>query len=328
MGIFKFKSTPRGYKPTRDDLARVIRHGIGGTNMYTVEKLLETEKFRRSSLGEPAVDIDQVSDDDVQALVDYVIYLSWRGELERKQVDGAILDGILEEEGGRIIDSDFGKKVLANPEAAKQEADLYKKYEQDWGYAKDYVTEIGESWLEAKDNVVKVPDPPTGFPLAESYADVVKFRGSDKATEFDASVNRGQQLFTGTIANCSKCHGNTGLGNGQTADYDDWTKDWTTRAGLKPENREALIPLLARGALPPLHAIPRNFAEGIFRGGSSSKDLYLRITQGIDGTPMPAVTFVEGQFGQDDVWHLINFIRSLQTEEAKPASEAVAAPSA
>jgi hypothetical protein len=30
---------------------------------------------------------------------------------------------------------------------------------------------------------------------------------------------------------------------------------------------------------------------------------------------MPAATFVEGEFEADDVWHLINFIRSLQKVE-------------
>ena len=93
------------------------------------------------------------------------------------------------------------------------------------------------------------------------------------------------------------------------------------RVGLKPEDRDSLIPLLARGALPPLNAIPRNFAEGIFRGGSSSQDLYRRIMQGIDGTPMPAATFVDGDFEQDDVWHLINFIRSMQTAETNVTPE-------
>ena len=39
--------------------------------------------------------------------------------------------------------------------------------------------------------------------------------------------------------------------------------------------------------------------------------------QGIDGTPMPAATFVEGQFEKDDVWHLINFIRSLQKSDGE-----------
>jgi hypothetical protein len=105
------------------------------------------------------------------------------------------------------------------------------------------------------------------------------------------------------------------LGNGQTTDYDDWTKDWTTRVGLKPEDRESIIPLLARGALPPKNALPRNFAEGVFRGGSSSDQLYRRITQGIDGTPMPAATFVEGEYEQKDVWHMINYIRSLQKND-------------
>ena len=68
--------------------------------------------------------------------------------------------------------------------------------------------------------------------------------------------------------------------------------------------------------------MPRNFAEGIFRGGSTSKDLYRRITQGIDGSPMPAATFVDGEFEKQDVWHLINFIRSLQTAESPVATPA------
>ena len=157
-----------------------------------------------------------------------------------------------------------------------------------------------------------MPAPPEGLPVAESSKDVERFRAGDEAEAFEASVQRGQQLFVGKIASCSKCHGETGKGDGQTTDYDDWTKDWTTRIGLKPEDQESLIPLMARGALPPKNAIPRNFAEGVYRGGSSSEHIYRRITQGIDGTPMPAATFVEGEFEADDVWHLVNFIRSLE----------------
>ena len=156
--------------------------------------------------------------------------------------------------------------------------------------------------------------------MAESAADVARLSSGATAPEFTASVKRGQELFVGKIASCSKCHGEKGLGNGQTTDYDDWTKDWTTRVDLKPENREDLIPLMARGALPPVNIIPRNFAEGVFRGGSESKHLYRRITQGIDGTPMPAATFVEGKFDPVDVWHLINFIRSLQTPDSSSES--------
>ena len=333
MGIFKFKSTPRGSKPTRNDLAKIIRDGIAGTNMTSANKLLETEKFRRKQMHEPAVDLAEITEEDIQDLVDYVIYLSWRGEHERRQIDMAMLDGIIED-GERLINSDFGAKVIGDEafreslekaeekdegslsEKEKENLALYERFQEDWEYAEDYAIEIGESWMEADDDTVVVPDPPTDLPLAESYADVVALRSGDQADAFEASIKRGQELFVGKVASCSKCHGEKGLGNGQTTDYDDWTKDWTSRVGLKPENRESLIPLLARGALPPLNALPRNFAEGVFRGGASSKDLYRRITQGIDGTPMPAATFVDGQFEETDVWHLINFIRSLQTKEA------------
>lgn len=312
LGIFKFKSTPRGVKPTKDDIAKLIRHGIGGTAMVKIPDLTE---------------------DDIAALVDYVIFLSWRGELERQAVDGAMFDGIIED-GERIINTEFADRVRNDPEfvksmeslteadedtltdEAKEQLTLYERYQEDWEYAEDYVAEIGEGWLEAEDEVLEVPQPPADLPLAESYEDVQKLSTGDTAEAFAASVKRGHELFVGKLGACNKCHGDQGLGNGQTTDYDDWTKDWTTRVGLKPEDRAALVPMLARGAFEPKNALPRNFAEGIFRGGSSSEDLYRRITQGIDGTPMPAATFVEGEFEQDDVWHLINFIRSLQTSPA------------
>jgi mono/diheme cytochrome c family protein len=336
MGIFKFKSTPRGSKPTRNNLSRLIRNGIAGTNMLPANKLLETEIFRRKQNNEPPINISEITDENIQALVDYVIYLSWRGEHERQQIDMGILEQILEG-GERLINSDFADRVVTEEnfktsldeasdadedslnDEMKNNLELYERYQEDWEYAEEYAIEIAESWLDAEDDVLVVPDPPENFPLAENYADVSSLRNGDRATEFEASIKRGQELFVGKIASCSKCHGEKGLGNGQTTDYDDWTKDWTTRVDLKPENREELIPLLARGALPPVNVIPRNFAEGVFRGGSDSKDLYRRITQGIDGTPMPAATFVEGQFETKDVWHLINFIRSLQTQEFVPA---------
>ena len=69
MGVFKFKSTPRGVKPTRDDIANSIRVGIGGTAMKALREMTE----------------DTITEEDIQSLTDYVIYLSWRGELERKR---------------------------------------------------------------------------------------------------------------------------------------------------------------------------------------------------------------------------------------------------
>ncbi len=296
MGVFKFKSTSRGAKPVREDIANSIRNGIPGTAMGKIPELTEA---------------------DIQSLTDYVIYLSWRGELERMLIDDAAME--LDLEGGdRVIQTEFAES--SDPE--EQET-----FAEEWEYAEDFVAEIGDAWLEAEDEVYEVPEPPAGLPIAQSHEEFVMLSQGDQAAALRASVERGQQLFVGKIASCSKCHGEKGLGNGQTTDYDDWTKDWTARVGLDPTNRESLIPLLARGALPPINALPRNFAEGAFHGGSRSEDLYRRIAVGIAGSPMPAATFVDGEFEQDDVWHLINFIRSLQKSEDESSGEA-ATPSA
>ena len=306
MGVFKFKDTPRGVKPTKDDIAKLLRHGIGGTAMNPIPELTEA---------------------DIAALVDYVIYLSMRGEVERQLVDGAMFDGIIED-GGRILNTQLAMQLDNDPSIAEsiratmesdevsedQEAEIeaFEMFQENWEYAMDYAIEVAESWLEAEDDAIDSPTIPADIPVAESHQDVVAFRAGPDASAFNNSVHRGQTLFVGKIASCSKCHGERGLGNGQTNDYDEWTKDWTTRMDLDPKDREQLIPLLARGAMEPKNILPRNFAEGVFRGGHSSEELYRRITQGVDGTPMPAATFVEGEFEKQDVWHIINYIRSLE----------------
>jgi mono/diheme cytochrome c family protein len=61
LGRFKFTSTPRGSKPRREDLARIIRRGAKGTSMPS---------FR------------WMSAEELDAVIDYVILLSSRGELE------------------------------------------------------------------------------------------------------------------------------------------------------------------------------------------------------------------------------------------------------
>jgi mono/diheme cytochrome c family protein len=83
-GIFKFTSTPYGMKPRRADLVRTIRRGITGTSM-------------------PA--FDRFSNEDIEALVDYVIYLSQRGQLERQLAQIAYDDG-------ELPDDEYMKEVI------------------------------------------------------------------------------------------------------------------------------------------------------------------------------------------------------------------------
>jgi mono/diheme cytochrome c family protein len=163
---------------------------------------------------------------------------------------------------------------------------------------------------------------PTGeIPVPQNRLEFFAMMDGEQGDALRASVERGHQLFSSELVGCAKCHGKEGKGDGQTNDFDDWTKDWTTSVGLDPNNAEALIPLRARGAWEPKNIYPRNFAEGIFRGGSDPNDLFLRIANGIAGTPMPAATMVEGEFSRQDIWHIINFIRSLdQSEPTEPAA--------
>ena len=60
-GVYKFTSTPYGNRPTRHDLVRTIRRGAKGTSMP----------------GFP-----WMSKEDLEAVIDYVIYLSTRGQVE------------------------------------------------------------------------------------------------------------------------------------------------------------------------------------------------------------------------------------------------------
>lgn len=60
-GIFKFTSTVYGSKPLREDLARTIKRGIAGTSMPSFRLMPQAE---------------------MEAVVDYVLALTHRGELE------------------------------------------------------------------------------------------------------------------------------------------------------------------------------------------------------------------------------------------------------
>lgn len=87
-GIFKFTSTGVGAKPTRDDLRKTVRQGLPGTSMPAYETLMTV------------AEIEQV--------IDYVTFLSMRGEYEyrliqeAKDLDDAepetLEDAILEED--------------------------------------------------------------------------------------------------------------------------------------------------------------------------------------------------------------------------------------
>jgi mono/diheme cytochrome c family protein len=70
-GLFKFTSTPNGIKPTRDDLRKTIVYGLHGTSMPAFEALMTPRE--------------------IEQVVDYVIFLSMRGESELALIDEATI---------------------------------------------------------------------------------------------------------------------------------------------------------------------------------------------------------------------------------------------
>ncbi len=279
-GKFKFKTTPRSVKPLREDLEYVIRRGIDGTSMKAIPEL---------------------KDEDVKVLVDYVIYLSIRGELERNLLRQA-----------EDIDFEAGESLFdVSLEATKPE-----EFKEQLVNVEETLVDIGDSWLEAEERVKEMPEPPADIPVPATRVEVLAAKQSPEDSPLKKSIERGGEVFRSEAAACAKCHGVEGYGDGKNIDYDDWTKEWTLRIGIEPTDEESQIPLVARGALPPRRIMARDFRLGLFRGGSEPERIYRRIAEGIDGTPMPAATLPA-----EDIWHLVNYVRSLESPPEPDGTE-------
>ena len=243
-GRFKFKSTPIGQRPTHDDLKKILIEGIPGTAMPSFRLLPEQE---------------------IESLVHYVKYLSFRGETEQR-----LYKKLTElEETDRLID----------PSALKPE-----KLEEIRGI----VGEVASGWLSAAESVTEIPLRPEMSPeqLAESRLN-------------------GRKLFYGA-GNCFSCHGPSALGDGQTTDYDEWVKDF---AGKTPKPAD-FVEWVDLGMLPPRNIRPRNLRQGIYRGGMRPIDIYWRVRNGIEGTPMPG----NDKLKPEQIWDLVNYVQSLPYE--------------
>jgi mono/diheme cytochrome c family protein len=260
FGVYKWKSTQRSDKPTRADLRQLIVHGVPGTAMPSFATL---------------------QSDDLEALLDYVIYLSVRGEVERALLAAA------------VDELDYGD------ESPGDELRLSTGNQTEGGQVViDVVSTVAAAWQTAATIPVPAWEPLDGSLHAES-------------------VQRGKDIFHGQIANCVGCHGPAGNGNAVTLDYDDWTKEFSTRIGLTPTNRDQMRPFRQAGALIPRQINPRNLQDGVFRGGDDPETLFRRISQGIAGTPMPAVEVVATENGKgltaSQMWDLIRYVKSLGT---------------
>jgi mono/diheme cytochrome c family protein len=301
-GVFKFKTTYNPNQPSDDDLHTILHNGIPGTAM-------------------PSFAV--YAPDEVDACIEYVKYLSMRGQMEN-----ALINYVKDE-------------LSFNPVTGEGDPlDPAKNEDQRKAITTMLTDDVVAGWKDANENVIRPDDG--------------KLPPKDRtAKEIAASATKGRDLFYGTKANCVKCHGPTALGDGQQDDYDNWSKatkkfeDETAmlpatikslkedmakpdidkdkleemRGELKAKNKELVErdDVIAQ-LLPPRNAIPRNLRDGVFRGGRRPWDIYHRVNQGISGTPMPgggpASAGAQGTLSDEEIWSIVDYVKSVAFEPA------------
>lgn len=276
--------------------------GLGPTaaflNPYPRDYRMGTFKFKASSKGQRPSHADLtrilldgvpgtampsfnvLDKDEVESLVHYVRYLAIRGEVER---------ALVMEVANELGEND--RLVGDKPEAQQAQIDRLL----------EITTTVVQKWLEADGQSTPIPARPA------------EWNTDEKALQ--AAIARGRELFYGPIANCVKCHGDSALGDGQTNDYDAWTKELEVD---KPDRASRVHEYVSLGALPPRNIRPRNLRLGNYRGGRRPVDLYWRIANGIDGTPMPAAPRQTPEnakgLSDEDIWSLVEYVRHLPYE--------------
>ncbi|MCS5632275.1 MAG: cytochrome c, partial [Pirellulaceae bacterium] len=266
LGQFKFKMTDAGgvfKKPSKEDLRTTLLEGIPGTAMPSFRVLAGT---------------------DITQMIDYVIYLAIRGEVERSLID-ATLELTTSDAHPLLVDFNNG----------------------DLSEVKQLIGSVVIQWVG--------PDK-TGN--AQRTIDTAPDNWNSPE-----SVTIGRTLFFQGKANCFSCHGQTAIGDGQKNLYDNWTLELlgldpsSSNAAADAEDisldsqlyfyNEHLAGI---GALKPRAISPRNLRLGNFRGGRRPIDIYQRITSGIQGTPMPGNT----KLTEAETWGLVAYVLSLPYE--------------
>ncbi|QDU63099.1 Cytochrome c [Planctomycetes bacterium Pan216] len=240
-GVFKWKSTTRTAKPTREDLLLILKEGAIGTSMPPFRLMPEKQ---------------------LNELVDYVIFLSMRGEFERKLLQYYATEG-------PNVRQMYAEGV-SGAEVQQSVAQFNKELAE---MAPEVLAEVQESWRQAGDDII---EPNETMP---SY--------NVESEEYEASLQRGKELYLGDKAACYKCHNRDGRAN--VADMDPSMREKNVDDWGQPN-------------------YPRNLLLGMYRGGRRPVDLFRRIHQGIAGAQMPAGG---SNLKPREIWDIVNFVRAL-----------------
>ena len=227
-GKFKFTSTKSLMRPARHDLHRVLKNGIPGTYMPSFVPMLDKEELH--------------------AVVEYVRFLSMRGEFEQKAASAFASDYSQAAYKMRLSDGEERAAVIDELEEFYADyVDLDLEADED---------SLASSWekADAEESVV--------IPSIPRVPDSIESR------------RRGRAFFVGIKFNCVNCHGIGAKGDGpQTLDYE------------LVDNKPRDLPGLHDDWGHVVH--PRNLTRGIYRGGRRPIDIFRRVYSGINGAKMP-----------------------------------------
>ncbi|HID21504.1 MAG TPA: cytochrome c [Planctomycetaceae bacterium] len=326
-GIFKFTSTKPGLKPARVDLARTIRQGIPGTYMPSFE--------------------GDLSDEDIDALVEYVRWLSMRGELELRWAT--------------LLEADYSRQ------AVKEQSELVsvqtvledlQEYLKDVFFAADVPAEteaVADAWRQADDPASLVMpkrsphqthDELAAWFLAhrDRWEELLAWYrehraaltdGQDVSAPFPDRVTRLMRIgadLERIVAAAGRSEQElrrelkrASLQHGRRLFVGDVLKCASCHGeeghGDGPQTKE-LQRIPGKNEFYPEpglyddwgHKIhPNDLPRGIYRGGKRPIDIYRRIYSGIKGTPM--ASFATTLTDDDDIWDLVAYVLSLSSSQ-------------
>ena len=249
-----------------------------------------------------------LNDEELDALVDYVKYLSIRGHFEKylmNEVPGLDDAPFLSPDQQSKWFDPVPRSTVATLSADKKKHEPVVDYEARTKVAKQVVQSVRDvigdqfweyvvnRWAAGDANITPVPAMPVAF--------------DPQHDQHQALLESGRELFLAK-GGCVQCHGEDASGLKQTEDtYDDWDNHWLKSPGVDPTYKESFKDFRKAGALKPRVVRPRNLTLGVFRGGGAPETLYRRIANGIEGTPMPAATALS----EDEIWALVAYVKSL-----------------
>ncbi len=304
-GIFKFTSTNPGEKPTRADLRKTLYQGIANSSMPAFEALM--------------------TESEIEQVIDYVIFLSARGETEFR---------LIGEAGGEEEPKDSKVESPINAEKAQEIAQG-----------------VFDSWKSADSAVLNPPIPRTAntresiargrtlflgltteklacagchgnqahgdgpsFVPRDMFHEVVF--GGDPATQNQRLVefiaNKADADSAKVVAEYKEAIAKE-PGGDDPANSGSAVGAMIEKAGGSRQKAEEIHKLWTDGSLDdwknPLR--PANINDGpatMYKGGRRPLDIYWRIAKGINGAKMPAHATT---LKPEQIWDLVNFVLAL-----------------